>query len=177
MKTILCVLLAIATSQIYAQQIEIPKGIVYKYCDSATFEKAKSEIALELGAAPTYSIFTGLLFTGPVLWTRLGKLPELNAIKGGNITITGWDKTKPSAKMLQNNDDFKLVWNHLRTEIGNNPYKMRKATPAELKYYWAVISFDIEEPLIIVETASHNYIMNLSAKDFKLVWLDEAPRS
>jgi hypothetical protein len=45
-----------------------------------------------------------------------------------------------------------------------------------LQYYWAVISFDIDEPLLIVETSEHKYILNILKKDLKLMWLDEVPK-
>jgi hypothetical protein len=158
------------------EKVDIPKGVVYKYADSATNEKAKALIREELSASPSYSLNTGILFIGPVLWARYGKITDLANIKGGDMTILGYKKETSSGKMTQNNDDFKLVWDQLRKEITAADFTLRKATAAELKYYWSVISFDIDEPLIIIETKEHNYILDLSAKDMKLVWLDEAPR-
>jgi hypothetical protein len=159
-----------------AQQIVVPKGIVYKYVDSLSNEKAKALIIKELSDSVNYLLDMGIVFIGPVLWSRYKSIPSLNAIKGGDITIRGYKSDGPSAKATQNKEGFKLVWDHFREEIKNSSYKLRKATPSELNYYWSVIAFDIEEPLIILETDAHNYILNLSPKDFKLVWFDEAPR-
>ena len=58
------------------------------------------------------------------------------------------------------------VWNELRKEITEN-YVIRKANEVELKYYWSTIAFDIEEPLFILETQKHNYILNLSKNELK----------
>lgn len=160
----------------FGQQIEIPKGVVYKYADSVTNEKAKAILAKELSDAPEYSLNKGMLFIGPVLWARYKEAASLKAIKGGNITIKGYKDAVSSGKLTQNKEDFKLVWDHFREEVKSSNFKLRKATVEELKYYWSVISFDIEEPLIIVETAGHNYILNISPKDFMLVWFDEAPK-
>ena len=179
MRIHLLALLALINYSLFAQQpekVDIPKGVVYKYCDSATNEKAKAIIREELSASPSYSLNTGILFIGPVLWARYGKIKPLNDIKGGNMTILGYKKETSAGKMTQNNSDFKLVWDQLRKEINGADYILRKATAAELKYYWSVISFDIDEPLIIVETKEHNYILDISAKDMKLSWLDETPR-
>ncbi|KLT70319.1 hypothetical protein AB674_08025 [Flavobacterium sp. ABG] len=38
------------------------------------------------------------------------------------------------------------------------------------------MSFDIDEPLLIIETKEHNYILNILKKKLKLLWLDEAPK-
>ena len=159
------------------EKIEIPKGVVYKYCDSLTYEKAKALITEELSSTAKYSLNKGILFIGPVLWQRYEKVTALKNIKGGNMTILGYKKETSTGKLTQDAEGFKLVWDYLRSEVGNAGFKLRKATASELKYYWAVISFDIEEPLIILETKEHNYILNLSPADLKLVWLDEAPRS
>ena len=180
MKSCLLAFLVTVSFSVYARQvekIEIPQGVVYKYCDSVTYEKAKSLIMEELSDSPKYTLNKGVMFIGPVLGGRYEKVKPLKNIKGGNMTILGYKKETSAGKMTQNADDYKLVWDQLRGEIKDKEYKLRKATPAELKYYWSVISFDIEEPLIIIETKEHNYILNLSPKDLKLVWLDEAPRS
>jgi hypothetical protein len=77
MKFCLCVLLTITTCYLSARQsekIDIPKGIVYKCCDTAAYEKAKGLVSQELSASPSCSLNSGILFTGPVLWHRYGKI-------------------------------------------------------------------------------------------------------
>lgn len=178
MKNIFVFLLIMASFSGFAQKsypIEIPKGVVYKYCDSATYEKAKVILMQELTKQPTYELNGSIMFIGPVLWARFQKVKELKKIEGGNVTLL-IDGTKIPAKMTQSVDDSKKVWDALRNEIGTQEFKLRKATYQELQYYWSVISFDIEEPLIVVETKEHNYILNLSPKDMKIIWLDEAPK-
>ena len=77
--------------------------------------------------------------------------------------------------MTQDKAGFKKIWDHIRSEVGGSEFKLRKLTFNEIDYYWTVISFDIEEPLLVVETNNHRYILNLSPKDLKLLWLDEVP--
>ncbi len=179
MKLVIIFSILLCNSNTKAQQIEkieIPKGIVYKYCDSITLAKAKTIITKELSNSPNYNLDKGIVFIGPALWSRYSSIKPLNKIKGGDITILGYKKDEPSAKLTQDKNDFKQIWDYLRKEV-NSEFILRKATAAELRYYWAVISFDIQEPLIIVETKDHNFILNLSAKDFTLSWLDEAPKN
>ena len=171
MKTILLILFIGLNIIVLAQQspsIEIPAGVNYKYCDSATYEKAKTIITQELSSTPSYSLNAGIVFIGPVLWSRYKEVKTLKEIKGGDMTILGYKKETSSGKLTQNLEGFKLVWDYLRAEVADKGFKLRKATAAELKYFWSVISFDIDEPLIIVETANHNYIMNLSPKGLHL---------
>jgi hypothetical protein len=78
--------------------------------------------------------------------------------------------------MSQDLNDSKIIWDEFRNEVSQN-YLIRKANEEELKYYWSVISFDIDEPLLIIETKEHNYILNILKNNLKLMWLDEAPKS
>ena len=154
--------------------IAIPKRVVYKYCDPAVIDKAKTLITNELSDAPKYSLDDGVVFIGPILWARYKKIQALESIPGGNVTIM-YNKETLSAKLIQEKSDFKKVWDQVRSEISTGGFKLRKATYNELEYYWSVISFDIEEPLLIAETDKHRYILNLSPKDLTLLWLDEVP--
>ncbi len=154
--------------------VDIPKGVVYKYCSPDIVEKAKALITKELGDTPKYELNGGILFVGPVLWARYLKIPALAAIPNGNVTIN-FNKEKLACKMTQDSEGFNKIWNQVLQEVSGKEIKIRKVTYKELQYYWAVISFDIEEPLLIAETPEHNYIFNLSPKTLKLVWLDEVP--
>ncbi|MEQ1675593.1 MAG: hypothetical protein ABL876_02755 [Chitinophagaceae bacterium] len=172
--TLLCLQLAAIGQKI--DSVDVPKGVVYKYASPELVEKAKALITKELGDISTYELDAGILFVGPVLWTRYQEIPSMAAIPGGNVTIN-FNKEKLSAKMTQDKDGFKKIWDQLRQEVKGKEITLRKATYKELQYYWAVISFDIDEPLLIAEAGDHRFILNLSPKTMKLVWLDEVPAS
>lgn len=156
------------------EKIEVPSGVVYNYCDSVTYENAKSIIKQNLSDAEEYSLIDQILFVGPVLWARFKDIKSLKNIKGGNTTLLVDDK-KLSAKLTQDIADGKKVWDEFRREIGEKKFILRKASPKELRYYWSVISFDIDEPLVIVETDKERYILNIIPGTMKLVWLDQVP--
>jgi len=100
---------------------------------------------------------------------------KLQEIEKGKV-IFHVDNLELDGKMGQSLSDSKIIWDEFRKEIGQQEYIIRKANENELIYYWSVISFDIEEPLLIVETKDHNYILNILKDDLKLMWLDEAPK-
>jgi hypothetical protein len=178
MKTIcLCLFMLSVSWQLVAQEIEkieIPKGVVYKYCAPGIYENAKTLVNKELSDTPEYSFCGQMMIIGPVLWTRFGKIKELNDIEKGNTIIQVDGKQLP-AKMVQSLDDSKKVWDALRQEISGKEYALRKAKPNELIYYWSVISFDIEEPLLIIDTKEHRYILDFRGETMELFWLDEVP--
>lgn len=157
------------------EKITIPKGVVYNYAKSELVEKAKQLIEDDLKDDSNYALSGKIMIIGPVLWNRFKNIKKLNEIEGGNTTFLV-DNDKLSGKMTQDVEDTKKVWDELRKEIGKDNYSIRKANERELRYYWSVISFDIDEPLLILETKKHSYILNILKDDLKVMWLDEVPR-
>lgn len=156
------------------EKIKIPKGVVYNYADADIVEKAKALITADIADKSKYEISGKILIVGPQLWKRFQKIKPLKEIKGGNTTFMV-DGAQLKGKMTQNVEDSKKIWDQFLKEIENQDFIIRKANEKELKYYWSVISFDIDEPLLILDTNNRKYILNLSPKDMKLMWLDEAP--
>lgn len=176
MKYKIFLFLNLITTLIFAQESEtitVPSGVVYKYADKKIIEKAKKLIADNLSQNPNYKLLQPNLIIGPELWKRYKDNKNIQKIEKGKVTFHV-DNLELDGKMSQDLNDSKIIWEEFRKEIVED-YIIRKANVDELKYYWSVISFDIEEPLLIVETKEHNYILNLLKKDLKLLWLDEAP--
>jgi hypothetical protein len=157
------------------ETIKIPKGIVYNYCDNKVIEKAKKLITNNLSNNNDYKLLQENLIIGPQLWKRFKDNKKIQKIKKGKVTFHV-DNLELDGKMSQDLNDSKIIWDEFRNEVSQN-YLIRKANEEELKYYWSVISFDIDEPLLIIETKEHNYILNILKNNLKLMWLDEAPKS
>lgn len=157
------------------ETITIPKGIVYNYSSPKIVEKAKKLISDNLSDNNDYKIVQNNLIIGPELWKRFKDNEKIQNIKQGKVQFHV-DNLILDGKMSQDINDSKIIWDEFKNEVSQD-YKIRKANEDELKYYWSVISFDIDEPLLIVETKEHNYILNLLKKDLKLLWLDEAPKT
>ncbi|CAD0005932.1 hypothetical protein [Flavobacterium salmonis] len=156
------------------ETITIPKGVVYNYSSPKVVEKAKKIISDNLSDNNDYKILQNNLIIGPELWKRFKENEKIQNIKQGKVQFHV-DNLILDGKMSQDINDSKIIWDEFKNEVSHD-YKIRKANEDELKYYWSVISFDIDEPLLIVETKEHNYILNLLKKDLKLLWLDEAPK-
>lgn len=177
MKKVILIVLVFISFLSHAQKnetISIPKGVVYKYADAKTVEKAKKLIADNLSENNDYKILQNNLIIGPDLWKRFKANEKIQKIEGGKVQFHV-DDLILDGKMSQDLADSKIIWDEFKNEVSKE-YIIRKANTLELSYYWSVISFDIEEPLLIVETKEHNYILNLLKKDLKLLWLDEAPK-
>jgi len=178
MKTTLIIFQIIFSNISFSQKIEkinIPKGVTYNYCDTEILNQAINRINENLTDSLDYSLSQKILIIGPQLWKRYKNINLLSTIEGGN-TQFHVDELILDGKMSQDIKDSKKIWNEFRKEINGN-YTIRKANEKELTYYWSVISFDIDEPLLIVETKEHNYILNILQDDLKLMWLDEVPEN
>lgn len=178
MKKNLLTLLLLTCFLSHAQKTEtitIPKGVVYNYSSPKVVEKAKKLISDNLSDNNDYKIVQNNLIIGPELWKRFKDKEKIQNIKQGKVQFHV-DNLILDGKMSQDINDSKIIWDEFKNEVSQH-YKIRKANEDELKYYWSVISFDIDEPLLIVETEEHNYILNLLKKDLKLLWLDEAPKA
>lgn len=156
------------------EHIDIPKGIVYKYADKKIVENAKNLITESLKRPNDYTLIQKQLMVGVGLWNRYKNIETLKKIKGKNVTFYVDDK-QLDGKFCDTENDAKLIWDKVKEET-HNQFIIRKANVEELKYYWAVISFDIEEPLLILETPEHLYILNFLTNGKKLMWIDEFPQ-
>lgn len=177
MKLVYTFLFSLLISNCFSQKketITIPNGVVYNYCSPKKVEEAKNLISQNLSANNNYEILQETLIIGPVLWKRLKDNESIKKIEKGKVQFHV-DDLILDGKMSQDINDAKIIWDEFKKEVSGD-YVIRKANEYELKYYWSVISFDIDEPLLIVETKEHNYILNLIKKDLKLMWLDEAPK-
>ena len=175
MKVVPHLLFFLFTITVIAQKetIPIPKGVVYNYASNEVIEKARQLITDNLSDSPDYTILQKTIIIGPQLWKRYKDNPKIQQIKEGKIQFHVDDMVL-AGKMSQDLTDAQIIWDEFRKEVAND-FTIRKANTWELKYYWSVISFYIDEPLLIVATKEHNYILNLLKDDLKLMWLDEAP--
>ncbi|SMO93237.1 hypothetical protein SAMN06265171_11335 [Chryseobacterium rhizoplanae] len=159
------------TAQI-KEKITIPNGVVYNYADDKLNEKAKKLLTESLTNTTNDNLLGNNLIIGPTLWKRFKNIESLKAIP--DSLIFHIDDIEVEGKMSKNLKDSKKIWDEVKKGISGN-YQIRKANEDELKYYWSTISFDIEEPLFVLQTEDHLYILNFLKKEMKLFWLDEFP--
>ena len=155
-------------------------GIIYKPCSEDLNIKAKELFQAEI-TSPKYLLFDKMLYIGPILWSRLKKDSTINKISGGNLQLlTPFydDKGKLveekiiQGKLIQSKEDYKIIWNYIIKELAQAPVSYRKLSSKELSYYWAIIFFDIEEPIFIVENSKIKLLVDMKS-DLNLLWLDE----
>ena len=77
-------------------------------------------------------------------------------------------------KLFQTAAEVKTFWKlFLRTYKFDGSSHVRRPTPAELNLYWAMIPFDITEPIFVVESKSAKILAQFVEKDVKIMWIDD----
>ncbi|MFT3980442.1 MAG: hypothetical protein QM687_11780 [Ferruginibacter sp.] len=174
------ILLALSVNSYSQDTSNIPQGIVYKNAPNAVNTNAKQLISKELSANGDFSLFDSVVIIGPALWDRYSRIDNIAGIKQGNISlkVTSYDPASKktitelvAAKLIQTKNDYVKVIKQLQNDFGKSEVKFRKLTPLDLQYYWAVIFFDIEEPVFIVEGSNRKILIDIDNN--KIKWIDE----
>jgi hypothetical protein len=141
--------------------------------------KLKLERALSIKAADINvdDLFSGAVVCGPILWEALkgqaGKELQESLALDFVTTIPGQaTKEGRSFSKLEQKQSF---WNAFIEKIkGNNSAVIRRASKVEVDYYWSTISFDIEEPLYVVDLGNRKVLFNFAVKNSepKIFWMD-----
>ena len=161
------------------EELTIPDGVVYKASDAATNDRAKTLISEMMKGAVDEKITT--LFCGPGLWSRAKNGITDKDIKFISTTFdvpntTTGKSSALDAATFQNVAPIQSLLNELK-DRGDKPVVIRKLDKNELKMHWAVISWDIEEPIFIAEQGEWRVLFEFS-KDIKtgelaLMFIDE----
>ncbi len=171
---------------------KIREGIRYTRASAEMNEKAKELLRKNFGKdakeEEAVGLFEKLLFCGPGLWWDLKEDEGLAKLQKGKMIIQVPRREqgkvvrmeKLEGKMFQTSDEMRMFWRAFvaRTELGE--FKIRKVTEAELDVFWATISFDIDEPLLVMESESgkHKVLVNFApprkeGEELKIVWMDD----
>ena len=164
-----------------SEKVDIPNGVVYKYCTDSINKKAEETIRKELSSGCTYSFCEKTLYCGPLLWKRYKNIPGVGDIKAGNMTIKvpQYDKKGKvkgfenlNGKLIQSHEDFITFWKQVMKDFEGSEITVRKLNHQELVYYWAIIFFDVEEPIFAVENSTHIFLFDMD-KNGKLEWIEQ----
>jgi hypothetical protein len=157
---------------------DVPKGVNYKKASAEVNEKAKAAFVRALSDPDTPTNFlSGTISCGPVLW---------NDLKASHDFLSK-DST-PVTMFLSSPEPFQAEGRGFRTQEQRNSFwkavldkypdlrrgVVRPANADEIRFYWATIPFDIEEPFFAIDTPTGVFIANLTVEKDNpvLFWLD-----
>jgi hypothetical protein len=173
-----CLTLSLA-SVVRSQQI--PEGVRYKKSSDEVNQKAKSILEDALGSkAESTNIETiaGDAFAcGPLLWDAIksGAGKELKEANKLVLVMGANPPVQKEGRGIRTPEEKHAFWKLFIERVKqNNPVVVRKAEASEIQYYWATISFDIEEPLYIADFGKQKVLVNFIVKNGKpkIFWMD-----
>jgi hypothetical protein len=157
---------------------DVPQGVNYKKATADINVKAKDalEQALSDNNIPT-TFLSEVVMCGPILWNDLKVNNESLSKETTPLTlfISIPEPIKAEGRIFQTQEQRDKFWKAVMDQFPElRKGVVRPATANEIKFYWAQIPFDIEEPLFAIETPNGVFIVNLIMKKDTAVlfWID-----
>jgi hypothetical protein len=160
---------------------EIPSGVKYKKASDEINQKARTILKNALGpeaeGANLEALSDGAIACGPLLWDALkgeaGK--ELLEAKPLVLMIGTKPPLMKEGRGIRTPEEKRAFWKLFIEKIKKgSTATVRKAEASEIQYFWATISFDIEEPLYIADFGKQRVLFNFTVKngELKIFWMD-----
>lgn len=165
----------------------IPAGIRYKQASAKVNDDA-CKLLMKLFSASDdkqdiLPFFETHLICGPGLWLNIKSEKAMTELKKGNavfempvINAQGKviRKDKMGGKLFQTPEEILAFWKVFAQRTDFSGFKIRKLNQDELRIFWAMIPFDITEPIFIIESSKHKIlILFTSAEKLKIMWIDD----
>jgi hypothetical protein len=190
LKTALCLLVFFLNSHVALAQEEVvvPEGVRYIKASAETNRLAEQKLRKFFSNQTTNEDILNLLnsnplFCGPFLWEKLRKNKNVSVITTGNVNLEipvfnenneRIDTEKKEGKVFQSAEEALAFWKAFTATVDLKNYKIRKLNPYELQVYWAMIPFDITEPIFIVESKEYKFLTAFMSPDnLKIIWIDD----
>lgn len=167
-----CVRTATTTSE-----LEDLQDIVYKRAEPSTNSKAVN--LLKTVFDPNYSgtqhAVGKVVFCGPFIWKKITDDQAVDSSTGiplimvvpttrGNLQLRG--------RGIRLESDVWKIEAYIRTVLAKDgTFVIRKLNNKELRLYWAMIPYDIEEPIFILDSKNHKILVDFV--DGKIMHVDD----
>lgn len=147
---------------------EVPKDVRYAKVDAKTNTIAQKKLQAVFGKEPTMADYSPIAHSptivGPRLWSAIKKAALKDMPKSKPVTFNvpnGKAVHKYDGRLLKEAPEIELLWLSISiiAEKGSKA-SVRKAKASELSYYWAIISYDIVEPLYVVDCGKSKFLFH-----------------
>ena len=180
-------LAAFVTVVIAEDSLKIPKGVRYEKTTDEINKAAKS-LALARFSGNTkdediLSLFETMVICGPGLWQDIKTNSVMAKLDKGkaefHVPVFARDGTvermdKLEGNLFQSADEILLFWKTFAQRTDLSELTARKLNPNEIEIFWAMIPFDITEPLFILESKKNKVlIVFTSPEKLKIMWIDD----
>ena len=162
-----------------AQDVRVPQGIRYKTASKEVNQEAQALLEMlfnhEIPEGTLDDALCKAVMCSAGTWRVIEKEAERAGIKGCTNTGPAFeiDKDgKPKVVMRMGRhfntpEQKREFWKVFSKVLLTEPATLRKLTPHELAYYWAIYPFDIEEPIFTVECGKTRIIVDCHTDEGK----------
>jgi len=167
--------------ELLSKDIVVPNGVVYKKAGAEQNRKALEKLSQMLRVTDRNDVsdelFCRILICGPGLWRNIKGDAEMSAITSGVTRLkvpTGKGVQELEGKLFQSKEEVAAFWkSFLRHYKLDSKAVIRRPSAKELTLYWAMIPYDIVEPIFMVENENATLLAQFSAEDLKIGWIDD----
>jgi hypothetical protein len=166
--------------------VEVPPGVRYKAASTEVNARAKKRLA-EFFSTPMKpqipeDAFAQMAICGPLLWSKIKGLPEMKALTKGRVVVhmpifEGGKivrQQQMEGKLFQVKPEIREFWKALCKSVRRDEkFTIRRPTKLELQIYWAMIPYDIEEPIFVVESDRHSFLIDFNGGRDEMFWIDD----
>ncbi len=148
----------------------------------STNTKVKLSIEKAFHSHDVSLLFGKRIICGPGLWTLIGQKPLISNLGLAdvkfNVPVTSSNKEGKTqffkGALFQTEREISLLATTLNTLPNLKSIKVRKINKKEAEIYWAMIPYDIEEPVFMVTSGNTlRFLVDFDTKNNKIFWIDE----
>ena len=163
-------LLSLVVAAALLKKQDIPKGVVYKKAPDSVNALAKKKLTDFFEGDPATVDFAPMgskaIICMPGLWNNIqvslkDKVPAymIKAPKANFMLPTPEGVHSYEGRILRTDETQEFLWICLLAMARHGKPTIRKANTDEIKYYWATISYDIEEPVFVADFGNHHELL------------------
>ena len=160
---------------------DLPKNIKYIDANTSINKKVKLSIRKVFSSHDTFSLFSKRVVCGPGLWSLIKKNQLISNIKLADVKFhlpvvssNKEGKIQLFKGALFQTDRERSILATILNKLPIKSIKVRKINKKEAEIYWALIPYNIEEPVFIVEYGDKlRFLVDLDTEKNKIFWIDE----
>lgn len=150
----------------------VPARVTYVMTDSSIIDETVTNIKdFFIHGSDPQSLFGGEVLCGPYLTDYLSKNETFKRLEYKPIMVM-FDNALLEERGFRTEKSVSAFAHYLRNALNTEGgFFIRKPTAAELDWYWTIISYDIEEPVFVLESPSH--LVFLDFYDGEVLFADD----
>lgn len=155
---------------------EVPSGVTYVPASAEVNARARAVLdKMFAGTPPALASAPGdgLLLLGPFLGQRLERLDMSGFLKTDLVVPFGEFTAQMKSYGARNAAERKAMWALLRDLAPAGKVKVRGMNAAEMKVVWPFISWDLTEPLFIVEAGDRKWLIDFDEEGTSPHWVED----